>query len=202
MLKNTALLAFLGLTQARTTDGSCPTDFEVVQNFDLAQYSGLWYEQARDSQTTFEYTAECVTATYSDNGDQDPTTITATYSDNGDQDPTTIKVYNRMTSYLLPWINLDATGTGYLPAGINEGSEGRIQVGFGDSDKFVKDPASLNYNVLDTDYTSYTIVYSCQDSTSWFGNPKRSEIMWVLTRDGKMSQSSIEALLEIGKAKT
>jgi len=54
--------------------------------------------------------------------------------------------------------------------------------------------ANANYIVVDTDYTSYSVVYSC--TKLFFA---RKESLWILTRDQKPDQSVIDTAY--GKAR-
>eukprot|EP00347_Sterkiella_histriomuscorum_P019149 403342759 len=54
--------------QARFSLGLCDNP-NLVQNFDVAKYAGVWYEIYRDSETPFEKNSKCVTANYGLNRD-------------------------------------------------------------------------------------------------------------------------------------
>ena len=49
---------------------------------------------------------------------------------------------------------------------------------------------AANYNVLDTDYTTYSIVYSCRDA----GWSQKSEDMWILSRDTTISDELLATI--------
>lgn len=73
LLKSLALLSVLAITSipqtfARLSWGACP-QVTTVENFDLSQYVGIWYEIKRDKITEFEEGGTCTTATYSTNSD-------------------------------------------------------------------------------------------------------------------------------------
>ncbi len=54
--------------QSRALTSECDTP-SLQQNFDIAQYGGLWYEITRDSEFYWEKDGTCVTAHYSLNSD-------------------------------------------------------------------------------------------------------------------------------------
>ena len=60
----------------------------------------------------------------------------------------------------------------------------------------LKQTFSTNYHVLDTDYTSYSIVYSCYDG--WFGG--KHEDVWILGRYNSMSDTQLQTLRNWMKA--
>lgn len=49
----TALAVMVASVEARKKFGACQTP-EVVQNFDVNRYTGLWYEARRDKDCMFE----------------------------------------------------------------------------------------------------------------------------------------------------
>ena len=49
-----------------------------------------------------------------------------------------------------------------------------------------------NYIVVDTDYTSYSLVYSC--STRFFGLLK-NEVAWILSRARTLNQTSVDKIM-------
>ena len=57
-------------------------------------------------------------------------------------------------------------------------------------------PVWANYDVLETDYTSYAVVHAC--SNFLFGLYK-SELVWILTRE-KLAKSEIADIEKIGKS--
>lgn len=58
-----AVLALVGQATAKISWGFCPTP-ALQSNFDVNQYLGTWYEQARDKSILFQY-GDCSQAKYS-----------------------------------------------------------------------------------------------------------------------------------------
>ena len=111
----------------------------------------------------FEFGGHCTTATY-------------TARDDGD-----IGVVNRLW---LPWWFLSyyaVTGSARCK------TTGECFVNFsGDGNM----EGTTNYNVLDTDYKTYSIVYSCRESNSW----EKNESMWILTRETTISDALLSTI--------
>ena len=152
MLSNTMLFSSMMLLGAEASfrRGSCP-DWTRQQNFDLDAYYGNWYEAVRDYGTTFEIAAKCVTANYSENDDG------------------TSRVRNNAYYSLLGW-------SGKTAVAYDIGVDGGLYVSF--SGKTPNDNTTANYNVISTDYTNYSIVYSCTDYRFF-----AYELLWVLSRE-------------------
>merc|ERR1719282_2280585 len=55
------------------------------------------------------------------------------------------------------------------------------------------DPNAPNYSVINTDYTSYSVVYMCRPIAGIF----KKESLWLLTRDAVPSDSTVETALEV-----
>ena len=51
---------------------------------------------------------------------------------------------------------------------------------------------SANYNVLDTDYVTYTLVYQCAMSKD---EKVKEEVAWILSRTRTLDQSIIDKLI-------
>ena len=49
---------------------------------------------------------------------------------------------------------------------------------------------TANYKVLDTDYTSYSIVYNCEEENSW----EKVEKVWILTRETSISDNLLATI--------
>jgi len=62
-----AALAMVGLVSAGVSQGTCPTP-TLKNPFDATKYTGLWWEQARDSTMPWE-SNDCQQARYSLNAD-------------------------------------------------------------------------------------------------------------------------------------
>ena len=106
---------------------------KVQQDFDLDAYLGLWYEQRRDKECTYEH-GICSTANYS-------------YYDDG-----TIRVLNN------EWSEEDnewGGGIGRATVVDPSAHEGYLKV------KFVPIVPAGDYKILSTDYVNYTVVYTC-----------------------------------------
>ena len=129
----------------------CPLHIKAVEDLDINKYTGKWHEMYRVKGSSGE-TGNCTTAKYN---------LTA----GG------IGVYN------MDWFGQkpnQTTNRIYGKATQPDGKTGALRVKF---DNFFIPEAP--YNVISTDYDSYSIVYSCSLA---FGVSK-FEFMWVLTRD-------------------
>ncbi|XP_033226444.1 apolipoprotein D-like [Belonocnema kinseyi] len=129
--------------------GKCP-NLEVVENFDVEKYMGKWYEAGRYFVFT-ELGGKCTTAEYSLNEDG------------------TVNVLNRQVNFLTGKPS-SIEGTAEL---VGESGEGKLSVTFPSLPGGIK--GSLW--ILDTDYSSYAVVFSCQD----FGIFSTKQA-WILTR--------------------
>ena len=114
--------------------------------------------------TVFETLTSCVSARY-------------TLRDDGDLD-----VLNRAVWW--PWTFLSYP-LEFL--GSCDAATGKCKVGRDPSTK-----TEYNYEIIDTDYTSYTIIYSCE---SVFGGLAYQEYMWFLAREPHISASLYESLV-------
>ena len=147
------LVALLSFTSARLYRGDCDEP-ELITDFDVESYLGLWYEQYRDAE--FRPSGEdgdCVTAHYD------------LYS-NGK-----VQVYNSQIRDKNP----EERGSIYGKAKCEEDSS-QCTVAF------FLGLARGDYRVISTDYTSYSVVYSCQrvPFLGWFGF--KNVGMWILAR--------------------
>ena len=133
--------------------GQCP-DFTVQQDFDVESYSGRWYEVAKDRYIPFEIGSKCVQAKYEATEDG----------------PVAVTNYAYIWAY--GWFSMG--GFAYELDPIQ--AEGSLFVTFND-EKPTEDTQG-NYNVISTDYDSYTIVYSCSQHTWW-----NYSYLWLLTRE-------------------
>ena len=132
----------------------------LVSNFDASQYLGVWYEQARDKHAFFE--------------DDDCTTTEYTTRTDG-------KVGVLNTQFNLKKQKFSqAKGTAKF-----KGARGSVTFPV----KYWFDTDG-DYRVLDTDYTSYSIVYSCSD----FLNIAGIEYVWILTRDETITDTTLDTL--------
>ena len=86
-----------------------------------------------------------------------------------------------------------AEGSAVLGEPDNASRPGKLIVNFDGQPSFARS-TTTNYNILDTDYDSYAIVYSC--SSKFFGLLK-SEFLWILTRERNPPTSVIEQATQI-----
>jgi len=155
------------------TAGTCPT-FKVKKNFERSKYLGRWYEYSK-YETKFEKGATCSSADYSD--------LTVAGG------PVTIGVLNRRkdpTKGLL-----SAKGNATLGEPDNAEKPAKLVVNFYDPPSRVKS-TTTNYNVIDTDYTSYTIVYFCRQKDA----STKSEFLWILTRQRIPPQTLVNKAMQ------
>ena len=137
--------------------------YEALDSFEVEDFTGVWYELQRDVNFA-PSTGECVTATYLAR----------------DEGGVTVE-NNEMVDNERNYIQGYALASGFLPGLINVFFGGGI-FGFG-----------ADYRVIDTDYTSYAIIYSCEQ----FG-PIGFNLSWLLVRD-QIEESSADYTTMIDK---
>lgn len=144
--------------------GICQT-IPVLQGFNVARYLGKWYEIERYDQIA-ALSTDCVTATYTGNEDG------------------SVKVVNRAEQNGTP---VEAIGVAVLADPNATPLEAKLMVSFYNA------PYRINYQVLDTDYDTFALVWNCDQVTA---NTKL-ESMWVLSRSESMINrpQRLEALI-------
>jgi len=145
-------LLFLSCKATVTSLGSCP-NVRGVRNFDQNRYLGSWYEYANVFEF-YQIGSTCVRATYTDLGNK-------------------IGVFNEQ-------VNSITGGYGNVKGSARPAKRsGEFIVGF-DNIPFGGGGGgnTPNYRVVDTDYTSYAIVYDCSPFLGFL----KKESLWLLTR--------------------
>ena len=97
--------------------------------------------------------------------------------------------WNQWTRFYLPYFNLRNTGVREETIGsaaiLNTNEPAKLLVTF----QFGPIKVSSDYWVLETDYNTYSLVYSCR---SVLGN--KSEFAWILSRRNTLSQDIVNNL--------
>ena len=94
-------------------------------------------------------------------------------------DESTVKVNNRNYGW-FGWSNMFGT------AAVSDRGDASLSVKFWDR---VPSPTDKpNYTVMETDYDSYTIVYSCSDQ---FWGYASFDYLWILSREPTMAEDSL-----------
>ena len=155
--------------------GSCATD-PIIADFDASKYVGKWYEVERVDYI-FEANLQCVTAEYGG--------INATF----------VSVKNgglNINTQQFDYIN----GYAYVP-NVAEPSKLKVVLPIIVANTTLFENTG-NYNVWQTDYTQYSVVYSCKQVI-----PKvlKYEIVWLLSRTKTLDQQLVQNLKQILKDK-
>mmetsp|Transcript_27282 Transcript_27282/g.33927 ORF Transcript_27282/g.33927 Transcript_27282/m.33927 type:complete len:206 (+) Transcript_27282:90-707(+) len=153
--------------------GKCP-EIKIKTDLDLARYSGTWYETRKDFLNVFEIGASCTTANYSLNDDGSVTVYNRAYT------PFAFGYYD----VLGKGVESEVTGPGSLVV------------------SFHSEPDSSrpgNYNVLDTDYDTYALFFSCSEKTN-FGIEYANFSFSILSRERTLSDDLRAELAEKTKA--
>ena len=144
--------------------GSCPSYTRKMNSFDLERYTGKWYEIAREKSTPFQK-GDCTSADYTLNEDG------------------TVKVVN---SELLP------SGEYKSVIGTARPTEDQFRLKIAFSESFFAKLFPGDYQVVDTDYETYSVVYSCTSLAL-----ARVEYYWILSRTAHIESDKTVELLHI-----
>jgi len=147
-----------------TANPTCP-EFDVVKNFDMHRYLGVWYEYSNYF-ADFQAAKDCVYAEYSDG-----TTPGG---------PPQVDVINHGVNVITGEEGQEE-GEAVVAEPENPEKPAKLIVNFDSQPAFTR-ATTANYNVIDTDYTSYAIVYSCTE---------RRDILWIITRERNPDQDLI-----------
>jgi len=166
LVMSTLALAVSNSQAAVWKVGNCP-NISGIENFETSKYLGVWYEYANTFEV-FQIGSKCVRATYTQDGDK-------------------VGVKNEQ---LNKWFGFYNSVEGSArPADPNNTSVAELKVSF-DNIPFQTESVGKvapNYVVVDTDYTSFAIVYSC--SKVWRSS---RESLWLLTREQKPAATLVE----------
>nr|CAH0101077.1 unnamed protein product [Daphnia galeata] len=127
----------------------CPT-VSVVSNFDSSKYLGTWYNN-RNYFAIFQAGLDCITANYQLNP-ADSNNITVTNKG--------LKMTTGATQTAIGWATVVESG--------------KLSVNFPGAPP----SQTANYLILDTDYDTYAVVWSCSNL-----GPISLRFAWILTRN-------------------
>ena len=157
-------LALYQLEQALQLPATCQPH-DSLTDFNAELYMGTWFEQVHTVGSAFQSSTDvCGQAIYSD------------LTDDGH-----FSIYNSAQK-TLDKPRSGVHGDGYCPD-----STGGCYVHFYGPGK-----DRPNYTVIDTDYSTYTVVYACSI---------RQENVWLITRDAVMSDELHQQMLDIVSSK-
>ncbi|CAL1544153.1 unnamed protein product [Lymnaea stagnalis] len=153
--------------------GKCP-DIPIKEDLDLNQYLGKWYSY-ENFDAPFQFGLSCITANYSIRPDGNIKVL------NGGVKK--LKIFGRTVMRTPTNIEGEARIVNSdRPAGLAVKFPG--QPDMGDNNK-------ANYNIISTDYRTYSLVYSCSQPTLL---PVKVEFVWILTRERGVRPDNINAL--------
>jgi len=157
--------------QAGVTTGKCPKhEDKVLPAFNFTRYLGVWYEQER-IENLFQEDGDCTLALYQDNLDGRMMVRNSQVNSDG-----SIYTENGRATQTKP------------PAGVFQVSF-PLQPALGD-----------NYNIIDTDYDTYTIIWNCYQVSPIF----KLDGIWFLAREENLGYRppAVAAFLDAHYAKT
>jgi len=176
VLLMTTLPQFFQAAAQLQSPGKCPT-IKVIKNFNSEKYLGTWYEYSNydNNFSSAVVGAKCDVAKYTD------------MTEEGEGKPLTIGVLNRAVREDKGYFDYSAKAKAVLGEPSNPDKPGKLIVNFYDPPS-KRESTTTNYNILDTDYDTYTTVYLCRQIKA---NTK-SEFLWILTREQFPAQSVVD----------
>lgn len=158
----TSLLTVLTTVSCSASWGKC-IDMKLQEDFNLQDYSGLWYEQARDK--TFKYEkGDCQQARYAAGSQKDSVyVLNSQFRDDAtgfDTISGVAKCEGPHCSVKFAW---------YMPAG--------------------------DYRIISTDYSNYSVVYSCHTVLG----VAKMEFVWILSRNTELPEALMDKALNTVK---
>jgi len=134
--------------------GACP-EFPPFKQFDLKRYEGTWFEDER-SFFLFEEHINCIRSDFSINDDETLQEVDTGYFDN---------------HHKISWHD---NGTNFFVDGQRPAKMVLM---------FQAYPYSIPYELVSTDYDSWSVVYQCKEHTLPLLGLMHSEILWTGIRD-------------------
>lgn len=157
-------LACLAVVSCGFKWGGCPTYTRNMESFDITRYTGKWYEIAREKSTPFQK-GDCTTAQYSQNEEGSVTVLNTELLPNGQYQSAQGKAISTSDPF-------------------------RFKVSF--SDSFFGKLFKGDYQVVETDYDNFSIVYSCTDLLVG-----RIEYYWLLSRNPHIESDFTVSMLKV-----
>lgn len=144
-------------------------DVTPLENFDMSKYAGVWYEQQHVTSFVEPSNCQCTTMEYKD--------LSGCLEENSDG-LESFTLHNSCQFYAFgmrfPRSSLDADA--------KCDAHGSCYVSF-----FGRQVTSPNMHVLDTDYTSYSILYDCMRELD-------TAFLWIMTRDPEISSDKYDEI--------
>eukprot|EP00354_Favella_ehrenbergii_P012119 CAMPEP_0170460476 /NCGR_PEP_ID=MMETSP0123-20130129/6814_1 /TAXON_ID=182087 /ORGANISM="Favella ehrenbergii, Strain Fehren 1" /LENGTH=211 /DNA_ID=CAMNT_0010725399 /DNA_START=19 /DNA_END=654 /DNA_ORIENTATION=+ len=167
MSRIASIAATLALTaEAGYRWDGCPTDFKPMEGpLDMDRYAGKWYEIARDKWYLFEIFQMCGNYEYSTKEDGSYQVVYNRWTPQGD--------WSDSRADVSPSKNVDGAA---------------ICVDFDQAPDYADIPT---YQVVDTDYETYSIIYQCDDK-QWWGT---YDSVWILSRERSMDDVKLGQLV-------
>jgi apolipoprotein D and lipocalin family protein len=164
-----SIFAILCLSQvhSKTQWGRCPAISSKLSALELGKYTGHWYEIARATDMPFQK-GECDQANYSLNEDGSVRVLNTEFV-NGKW----TSALGRATTTQIPY---------------------QLEIAF--SESWIAQYFKGDYRVIDTDYDSFALVYSCSDFVVF-----RVEYVWILSRTPELSKEKLSEINELIKNK-
>ena len=149
--------------------GSCPEPTDVLKNLDIEKYMGKWFDYYSDASIRELNDFSCGVHTY---------TLTDRKK----------KLFKEDYNYEIWYWPFNAHGFSMDVQCLKDGS-GQCDYDINQSQTFNMDKPKLQ--ILDTDYVTYTVVYSCWEDWGLFYR----DALWVLTRQNTPAFETMEALI-------
>ena len=154
----------LSTAESKIQWGRCPAVNSKISALELGKYLGHWYEVGRAKTIPFQK-GDCDQATYSLNEDG------------------SVRVFNTELREGGKWTTaLGRATTTQIPY--------QLEITF--SESWIGKLFKGDYRVIDTDYDSFSLVYSCSDFILF-----RMEFVWILSRTPELPSEKLNEITEL-----